>query len=169
MSNDQTKAVRKYAQFHRKDPTKVNAVDFEIPEQAQLLGSSLAIRYVSTKIDPTTGKPPRNGLQGYNHDHDSGVNVYVPKTNGDLHLVPLFITRAQALVQLGHCLGFEYEDEEGEHHDKVYGEYPHSISNLPGLYTTECGHALLVIRGHQKLLAVIWGGSLRVEARGIVG
>jgi len=167
MSNDHAKAVKKYAQFHRFDADVVKDTSFKIPPHMEVLGVSLSVQYVSTKIDPSTLKAPRtqSGVLGYSHDHDAGVNVYVmPVRDAELSAVPPFIRQVGALVQLGDCLGFEYDG--GAVH---YGTYPHTMRNLPGLFCTPCGHALLVISPRQKLLAAMWGGSLRVEARGIVG
>lgn len=169
MSNSAyAKAVRKYAQFHRFDPDVVTDTDFEVPAQMRIAGAAKNVRYASPKIDPTTLKFPRLGVQGYAHDHDAGVNAYLPlSTKGAKQAVvdvPPFIRQATALVQLGHCLGFDYAAQVVN-----YGTYPQNMTRCPGLFTTDCGHALLIIDKFQRLQAIMWGGSLRVEARGIVG
>jgi hypothetical protein len=66
------------------------------------------------------------------------------------------------LVRLGQCLGFEYESPSGA--IEAVTEPP-----LPELYTITTGRALLVIQGKRRICALIWGGKLRVESRGIVG
>jgi len=40
---------------------------------------------------------------------------------------------------------------------------------LPELYTIPAGTALLVVEDKRHVAAIIWGGALGVECRGIVG
>lgn len=153
-------AVQKYEEFWRRPPTKIRdfPASFRIPETVECLGTGVHVLYESTKVDPSTLKRPR-GPVAYIHTHDAGVKVYVP--GGDVE-VPTFIGGAQALVELGQCLGFRYKDTDGTH--DAEGTYP-----LPDLCCTVDGRALLVVQSRRKVLALIWGGGLGVEARGIVG
>jgi len=71
-----------------------------------------------------------------------------------------------AIYRLGTCLGFTYSTPEGEEMEaKVRAP-------LPELYASASRKVLLVIDtagNTAKVLAILWGGSMRVEDRGIVG
>ncbi len=153
-------AVQKYEEFWRRPPTKVRAfpASFRIPETVICLGTGVHVLYESTKVDPSTLKKPRAPV-AYIHAHDAGVKVYAP--GGDVE-VPDFIREAQALVDLGKCLGFRYK-QAGRERD-AQGSDP-----LPDLCCTVDGRALLIVQSRRQVLHLIWGGGLGVEARGIVG
>lgn len=159
-------AIAKYKEFHRLKPTKIGDFpsSFTIPQRVQLLGDGKHVLYASGKKDPETLRKPRRPVN-YIHDHDAGVCIYSsdPKkvTEADT-VVPDFIVHAKALVELGTFLGFAWKDGDGEHNAESTGD-------LPDLYCTVDGRALLVIQSRRHVLAIIWGGALGVEARGIVG
>lgn len=156
-------AEKMFTDFNGKPPRRVGNFkpSFKIPRHVRLLGDSLNILYRSDKVDPATGKQPR-GTVDYIHDHDPGVKTYAPDEGGD-HETPGWLRDTTSFVLLGKCLGIDYRDEDGE--DVEIG----AINPLPELYCTPCGRALLVITGKKLLEAIIWGGSLTVEDRGIVG
>jgi hypothetical protein len=119
------------------------------------------VLYRSDKLDPETGRQPRKPID-YIHEHDGGVHVYRTDGRADTE-VPRFISGAKELVLLGQCLGFAYEDVDGGEEVEAQVRTPY-----PDLYTIPSGRALLVIQGRRSVLAIIWGGRLGVEARGIV-
>jgi hypothetical protein len=67
------------------------------------------------------------------------------------------------LTLLGQCLGFAYYDPESDQEIEAKVTQP-----FPELYSIPSGKALLVIQSKRTVLALIWGGRLGVEARGIV-
>jgi hypothetical protein len=160
-------AIDKYIEFHRYEPKKVGSFPaaFRIPEQMHLAGRARWVTYSSTKVDPETLKKPRNAIS-YIHEHDAGVNAYLPSAadaDGGVVDVPGRFLNIEALTRLGVCLGFCFEDANGE---KCEAE---GSSPMPDLYTTPDGKCLLVIQSRSKVLAMMWGGGLGVFARGIDG
>ena len=161
-------AIRRYRGFHQHEPKKVGAFHPElvIPETCTCVGSAIHVLYNSDKLNPETGED--EGWIDYIHEHDSGVKIYRCDRGaaqlGDLVRVPAWIRRqTQSLVWLGDCNGFAYKGlEDGKKHE-AKGTEP-----LPELYCTESGKALVVIQGKRRVLAIIWGGRLGVEPRGIV-
>jgi hypothetical protein len=158
------RAVRKYVEFHSHEPVKIGSfhLDLEIPEQAMLVGDAVNVLYTSDKLNPTDGRD--EGWIDYIHEHGRGVRVYRCDRSGGgrLRTVPAWIHGARELTWLGNCLGFEYTDLDG-HSVEAKG-----TGTLPELYTIPSGKALLVIQGKRTVLALIWGGKLGVEHRGIV-
>lgn len=156
-------AKAKFEEFHRKKPTKIGEFhqNFVVPDEIGLLGKAVHVLYRSDKKDPATGKQPKKPVD-YIHEHYAGVNCYAPNDELEQVEVPEFVREADALVLLGLCLGFRFEDDEGEH--DAQGEEP-----LPELYATPCGKALVVVQDKREVLAIIWGGGLGVWARGIDG
>lgn len=157
-----SRAVKRYVDFHQHEPKRVGDFhrDLVIPDRMVCIGDAVNILYRSDKKNPTTGAD--EGWIDYIHDHKAGVRVHVPINGyGKVAIVPASIRGASELTWLGHCLGFSFADDDGEHEAK--GTKP-----LPELYTTANGKALLVIQDKRKLLALIWGGRLGVEPRGIV-
>jgi hypothetical protein len=151
-----------YRTFHQNDPKRITkSSSLRVPKQARLVGDALEVLYRSDKRDPSTGKQPRKPID-YIHEHDEGVKVYLPDGRADTD-VPDFIHTTTELVLLGDCLGFTYYDEEGDQEIEAQVSRP-----LPELYTIPSGRALLVIQNKRTILAIIWGGRLGVEARGIV-
>ncbi len=160
-----SRAVSKYRAFHQQEPRKVGDFhpDLAIPDQAICVGPAVHVLYRSDKLNPTTGED--EGWIDYIHDHGAGVKVYRTDRSADgaLVTVPAALRRATELYWLGDCLGFAYKDLETGKKVEAKGTSP-----LPELYATTSGRALLVIQGKRRLLAMIWGGKLGVEPRGIV-
>ena len=196
MSRRESAGVDKFREFHRKEPRKIGEFhrDFVIPERVRLLGVAKFVLYRSDKVDPETLEQPKHPLN-YIHEHDAGVKVYVPATSkvakrygytDELEIPrhgarPGIIQRIiragfddasicaggsqdieVELVRLGLCLGFGFEDDNGEHEAQA-------TSPLPELYCSTTGRTLLVVQSKRELVALIHGGALGVEARGIVG
>ena len=164
MDREVEKAVAIYEGFHRFAPRKIGEFhpSLVIPSRVNLQGVALNVLYRSDKIDPETLKKPRKPLD-YIHEHDSkGVNLYLPRGPGELVEVPAWIRDAKALSKLGTCLGFKFKRDGKD--IEAEGRAP-----MPELYTTSNGKALLVIQSKRDVLAIVWGGKLRVEPRGIVG
>ncbi len=157
-----SRAIKKYVDFHQHEPRRIG--DFHaslvIPARAVCVGPALDVLYRSDKLNPETGED--EGWIDYIHEHDKGVHIYLGDGEGPERAVPQFIRAAKELTWLGDCLGLRYRDHEG-HDAEMKGTRP-----LPELYTTPNGRALLVIQGKRKLLAMVWGGRLGVEPRGIV-
>lgn len=162
------RAVAKYQEFHRKDPKKLEVVDFDIPSRVVCVGKGKWVTYRSSKVDPDTLEDPTKPID-YIHEHDAGVMVYMPEDDvdgGEAEDTPKKFRQVDALVKLGTSLGFCFVDEGQEVEAK-------SIAPMPTLYATPDGRCLLVVDGKgkskRKVLAMMWGGGLGVEARGIVG
>lgn len=153
-----------YERFQGHEPRKIAAFSkaFRIPTIVTLAGPALNVMYRSDKNDPSTGKEVRAPID-YIHDHEEGVNVYRTdrSTGRGNKAVPGWICDVDSLVLLGDCLGFTYDTDEGA----IEAE---PTRPLPELYTIPSGRALLVIQSKRTVLALIWGGRLGVEARGIV-
>jgi len=165
--DDAKQAVAKYREFHRYDPQQIGEfpASFCIPERVYQAGAMKFVCYRSGKVDPETLKKPSKPVN-YIHDHDAGVTCYLPgpgDAEGPEVDVPREFVDAPALTRLGHCLGFCYEDLDGEEQEGE-GRDP-----LPDLYTTPDGKCLLVIQSRRTVLAMMWGGALGVYARGIDG
>lgn len=158
--------VTKYLEFHGQDPRKLGRFhrDLVIPARAVLAGDAQQVLYRSDKLNPTTGED--EGWIDYFHDHSPGVRLYrcdrQAATAGAERAVPAWIRQTDALTWLGYCLGFSYVDGDG-HEQHAKGKEP-----LPELFCIPSGRALLVIQGKRHLLAMMWGGRLGVEDRGIV-
>lgn len=157
-------AVEMYRSFQGFEPRKIGAFSarFAIPDHVTCVGPALNVMYRSDKNDPSTGEPVKKPID-YIHDHEDGVHVYRcdRAAEGGQVTVPSFIKNVDSLVLLGECLGFTYDADEG-----AIEATP--TRPLPELYTIPSGRALLVVQSKAKVLALIWGGSLGVEARGIV-
>ncbi len=163
--NAPRKALEMYRAFHQFDARKVGTFrrGFKIPDRAVYVGTAVHVLYRSDKTDPETGLLPKKPVD-YIHEHDKGVKVYrCDMRGGVLTDVPAWITEVDALVKLGDSLGYAYDDgdPEGEIHGEARPPYPE-------LYCTPNGKALLIIQDKAKVLALIWGGRLGVEPRGIV-
>lgn len=157
-----------YEGFHRFPPRKVGEFsrEFMIPERVYKRGRSVDVMYRSDKVDPETLRKPRKPID-YIHEHDSrGVCTYMPRAedaSGPGATPPDWLLEADALVLLGQCLGFTFETTTGKI-VKAEGRSP-----LPELYATTNGKALVVVQGKRDVIALIWGGKLGVQPRGIVG
>jgi hypothetical protein len=160
-------AIDKFREFHRKEPRRIGqfAPSFAIPATVLEVGAAQHVLYRTDKVDPETLEQPGRPIN-YIHDHDPGVSVYEPCTarTAAAEDVPGWIRDAEALVLLGTCLGFAFRPAGGGELVEARVRAPR-----PQLYTTPCGRALLVIQSRREVLAMMWGGSLGVEDRGIVG
>jgi hypothetical protein len=161
-------AIRKYVQFHQRDPKRVGRFhrDLEIPDTITCVGVAKNVLYRSDKLNPETSED--EGWIDYIHKHDRGVYCYLTERGleaegGRLARVPAWVHGVSELVWLGQCLGFEFAPLEGGGPIKVFGKAP-----LPELYCSPSGKALYVIQSKRRLLAMMWGGRLGVEPRGIV-
>lgn len=159
---DEENAVDKYREFNSFDPKKLVYVDGSpIPAKLRCLGEATQIVYESMKVIPDNGVKPRKP-QGYFHDHEGDVFTYVPDAAGDTD-TPSFVLECDALALIGTCIEFSYKGEDGE---KGKGK---ATKPYPEVYCTPNGRALLVIQSKKTVLAIIYGGGLGVESRGIVG
>ncbi len=159
------KALGLYRRFHQFEPHKVGefAKGFSIPTEVHHVGQAKTMFYTSDKLNPETHDD--EGWISYYHEHKPGVKFCVvrPETDSDLISVPSRICTVDALIRLGDCEGFEYEDFNGK---IVKAE---STGRPPEWYTTPSGKALLIVQDKRTVVAVLWGGQLHVEARGVVG
>lgn len=156
-------AVNKYVEFHQFEPTDIGEFSdsFSIPTKARYAGEALFVLYRSGKKDPLTLMTPIDP-RDYIHEHEDGVKLYRLDRVSPSR-VPNWIHEATALTLLGKCLGFAYTDKDGEEIE-ARGTDP-----LPELYCIPSGKALLVVEDKSRVVALLWGGKLRVESRGIVG
>jgi hypothetical protein len=162
------KAEKLYDIFHQFEPDKVGEFrrGFQIPREAFYVGEAKTMYYASDKLNPTTGED--EGWIQYYHPHEGGVRMYLADDpghgiHGQWRKIPKWIWGVDALTRLGDCEGFDYEDFDGQLR-KLEGVDP-----LPEWYAIPSGKALLVVQSKSKVLAVLWGGSLNVEWRGVVG
>lgn len=161
-------ANRLYRDFHKYDYRSRTQAPrgFRIPRKVERAGKGVHVLYRSPKLDPITYQD--DGPLNYIHKHKAGVNVYW--CDGVSVGVPTVVTRAQELVCLGQCLGFMYRDDNGDEVEVQCNPLEVEWFAVPNP-TRKCpkGHALLVVEKRQQVLAMVWGGKLRVEPRGIVG
>lgn len=159
--NVPAEALEKYEEFHRHAPKRVGmfAREFKIPERIARAGESKWVTYRSDKVDPETLRRPRKPIN-YIHEHHAGVVTYLTSaSHGKMTEVPSrFRFDDGALVLLGSCLGFKYDEQEVE-----------GVAPLPDLYCTPDGKCLIVVQSRRTVLAMMWGGALGVFARGIDG
>ena len=153
---DFKKALERYARFHDLSPNDAGRTRLTtLPDKLNCAGTANWVAYRSAKW---TGK-----FENYIHDHEVGVHCYMPRGKGELVEVPSWIRAVETIVRLGDCLGFSYDDVNGDEVEaKVSRPYPE-------LYCTPDGDCLLVVAAKRKLVALMWGGYLSVEPEGIVG
>jgi hypothetical protein len=164
--NPSAQAIALYEGFHKEAPREIGVLPGSImPREVVLLGEAKTVFYRSKKRDPLTYEKPKSAIDYY-HPHEGGVNLYLADLRyaGRRYRVPAFIRNSDSFVRLGQCVGFEYWDGEDEERS-VDGVTPY-----PELFATsrKRGAALLAIQDRKKVLAIAWGGRLRVEPRGIV-
>ena len=159
------KALRMYRGFHQLEPKKIGDFHPElvIPQECACIGDALHVLYRSDKLNPETGED--EGLIDYIHEHGRGVRIYRCDhgAEGEITHVPAWIRTTSELVKLGDCTGLAYASIVDGKKRAADATQP-----LPELYTTASGKCLLVIQSKRRLLALIWGGRLGVEPRGIV-
>lgn len=167
-------AIDLYETFHQFEPHKIKDFhpSFQIPDTVYHVGEAIEMFYYSDKLNPETGED--EGWIGYFHEHEGGVQIYLtdPKCGGDPTDVPYFIKELNdgladdvftGLSRIGDCEGWIWKDLEGKKRE-AEGTDP-----LPEWYAIPSGRALLVIQSKRKVLAILWGGTLDVEDRGVVG
>lgn len=162
MSEEGEDAVEMFRRFHRFEPRKIGdfARGFSIPQRVNECGIATFVTYRSDKVDPATLRRPRKPVD-YIHEHDAGVKLYLASDAGQVE-TPSWLASVQALSLIGLCTGAGYMVD-GE---KLETE---STRPYPELYTIPSGKALVVVQGKAKVVAMMWGGGLGVEGRGIVG
>jgi hypothetical protein len=150
--------------FHRFKPRVVGSFspDFHVPAKMAKQGRAINVMYRSDKVDPATLKKPRRPVD-YIHEHERGVHTYLTNTPGEMVEVPAWIREVDSLVLLGGCIGFTFDDPRGSEIEA------HVNGKMPELYCTPDGRCLMVVQDKTSLIACMWGGSLGVEPRGIVG
>ena len=119
--------------------------------------------YTSDKLNPETRED--EGFVPYFHEHEGDVKLVLPDDSrgGERIKVPSKIRHAQALTKLGRCDGYSYVDFDNITHEaKAKGRHP-------DWYAIPQSTALLVIQDRKKVIALLWGGGLHVEWRGVVG
>jgi hypothetical protein len=160
-----TRAQKLYKTFHQFKPRRIGefAQGFHIPDEVVRVGTAKVMYYTSDKLNPETGED--EGLIKYFHDHKKSVDLYLPDEifPGEWCKVPHWIRNAQALTKLGTCDGYDFIDLDGKQHRAE------ATGRKPEWYTLPSGKALFVIQDKRKVLAMAWGGELRVEWRGVVG
>lgn len=163
-AGDAEDAIEMYKRFQRLEPTDIGDFDpkMKFPAKVRKLGKALWVTYRSKKVDPETLKKPKGALD-YIHEHEAGVETYDLQGDADCD-VPGFIRNTTALCLLGELLGFAWKEkgDDADHEAK-------SSSPRPELYTIPSGKALVVVQDKREILALMWGGGLGVEGRGIVG
>lgn len=159
------KAQKLFEEFHQFEPTKVGNFSrgFRIPREALYVGEAKTMFYTSNKLNPETHED--EGCIAYFHEHEGDVRMHVldESRDGRWRKVPKWIWGVKALTKLGTCDGFEYIDFGGE------TKKAKSTGRKPEWYCVPSGKALLVIQDKRSVLAIVWGGSLNVEPRGVVG
>lgn len=144
------KAQELYEEFYQFKARSARQVDLKLPTSVTLEGHMRATMYASDKWERKTN--------GYRHEHEAGVRIYVP---GGRTRVPAHIVRCEAFVRLGDCLGVEYIDTEGN-------EVLVSDKGCD-LYASANAKALLIVRRKPLIVeALIWGGKLDIDGRGIL-
>ncbi len=159
------RAEKLFETFHQFEPVEVGDfhAGFSIPREANYVGEAKTMYYSSDKLNPETGED--EGVIHYFHEHEGGVRMYVTddSRDGEWRKVPKWIFGTKALVRLGDCEGFEYTDFDDE------TTKAEATGKPPGWYCIPSGKALLVVQDKRQVLAIVWGGGLNVEWRGVVG
>lgn len=160
-----SKAKNLYSTFHQFEPTSVGEFSrqFEIPSVARHVGKGKTMLYTSDKLNPESGRD--EGYVSYFHTHEDGVKICVTDESvpGRWCRIPRWIREVEVLVLLGQCDGYEFENFEGELQEA------RAVGRRPEWYCVPSGKALLVVQDKRSVLALVWGESLRVEWRGVVG
>jgi hypothetical protein len=156
---DANPSVRKFMEFNDCEPHQVGtfAPRFKIPARAYLIGRAKTTDYSSKKWARKAN---------YTHDHESSVGVYTvakPKVPHEVVSTPDQVRRVGTLWRLGWCIGLAYLALDGEAAEAVVRQ------PYPELYSTPSGHCLLVVENKARLIALIWGGKLRITEHGIEG
>lgn len=152
-------AVKTFEGFHQYDHKDVGQFKREIivPERMSYAGPCLWVTYKSDKWG--------EGTHDYVHKIESypKVKCCIVEDTGKTIKVPARVRDATTLSLIGlRALGFAFEDgKDGETEAKL----PRSAE----WFWSPSAKALYCIENRSTLAAVIWGGKLDVEPRGIVG
>ena len=153
------RAVEVFEDFHDFDVRDVGqfASSVRIPPRVYKAGPCQWVTYRSDKW----GK----GTYDYIHDIETKPRVKVGLVSSRTHTtikVPKRIQQTETLTFLGRALGFGYLDADGE-------EVEAKLGRGYEWYWSSAGRALILIASKRRVHAIIWGGGLNVERRGIVG
>jgi hypothetical protein len=148
-----------FTQFHARDPKNVGKFPFEVPSSIYHVGPCQWVTYRSDKWN--------DGTHDYVHEITSFPRVKcclvkLEGLSGNRIAVPKKIQGTQTLTQIGlKSLGIGFVDDDGQ-------EMEISTPNSAWYWSSK-GKALLCVQKKRRLVAIIWGGKLDVEPRGIVG
>ncbi len=153
-------AVEVFEDFHDFDHRRIGKFDgrMRIPSAVWVPGPCKYVTYKSDKW----GK----GTYEYIHTITSFPRVrigLVEKFDGARRVtVPARVQKVEAVTLIGRCTGFSYVD--------VDGEAVECATNAKHeWFWSPSAKALILVEGKRRVVAVVWGGKLNVEPRGIVG
>jgi hypothetical protein len=150
-----TKTFESFNEYPSKGVSKF-AKEIVVPERMPSPGPCRWVTYRSDKW--------KNGTHDYIHKISSYPRVKCVMAGEDYPTVkvPLKVRNATTLTQIGlRALGFAFEYD-GE-------EYEAKVPAGTEWFWSQSARALYLIQNKRKLIALVWGGQLNVEARGIVG
>lgn len=164
LPRDARKGIDRYITFNEFTPKEVGEMTIDVPVDVLRVGEASWVSYRSDKWS--------DGWHNYIHDHDPGVHCTLHGDrafqrsgySGKWRTPPAFVRNADTLTLLGGCIGHGWVTSNGVEDEKTYRRKDNAE-----LYCTPNGKALLVIVNKRRLDAVIWGGKLDVQNRGIVG
>lgn len=130
--------------------------EIRIPDRVPVIGPCKYVTYRSDKWN--------DGTHEYIHKITSFPRVKMAVIGADApdRAVPKRVCDAVTVSLIGGALGFAAELPDG---DEVEGTFPAKTE----WYWSPTGKALYAINNKTRLLAVVWGGDLEVEPRGIIG
>lgn len=151
------RAIKMFEGFHEYDWKKIEGFGrLQIPRTVFIAGRCKWVTYSSNKWN--------KGTYEYIHTIDSYPRVVVGLVHDDTgrtRAVPRSIRdNNQVLVRIGRALGYAFVDD---------GEEIETRTPRCEWFFSPSSRALFCIESKRKLLAIIWGGKLNVEDRGIVG
>lgn len=150
-----TKTFEDFNEYPSKGATKF-AREIVVPERMPSPGPCRWLTYRSNKWN--------DGTHDYIHTITSYPRVKCAMAGEKYPTIkiPIKIREANTLTQIGlRALGFAFEYDDHEYEAKV----PAGTE----WFWSQTARALYLIQNKRKLVALIWGGTLNVEARGIVG
>jgi len=158
--SDFHKGRKLYQDFHEFPPPRMQPFhpSLRLPQEIPLGGIATSVSYRSDKWH-------KGKHENYIHEHDGNVKCYVVDGDGPVRAVPQRVYLQKSLVCLGDCLEFTFARGGDEYSADFEGEG----GTLPELFCTPDGRCLAIIDERRWLLALVWGGKLGVEDRGIVG
>jgi hypothetical protein len=150
-----TKTFENFNEYPSKGASKF-AREIIVPERMPSPGPCRWLTYRSNKWN--------DGTHDYIHTIASypRVKCAMAGENYPTIKIPAKVREATTLTQIGlRALGFAFEYDDDEYEAKV----PAGTE----WFWSQTARALYLIQNKRKLVAVIWGGNLNVEPRGIVG